>query len=276
MQEPNISDYYCYRKFLGDFFDYKKEVNPNYSYRVFASQAGIKSSGHLKMIVSRDRNLGPKTLPMYLKALKFKKKREELLFELLVKYDHTQSIDEKTALFEKILGEKSKGSSNTLERNQYDLLSQWYVVTTYVLIGMNRFYASVEAVYEQLSNKVPRIKIEKAIKILLEMGLVKAENGRYIQTGGAFSTPDEIKAIAVNRYHENMVNLSLESLKNDDIDKRNFNGATIAIGPKNYKLLCKKLNEFRKEVNEMIGNDEEATQVYQLCVNLFPLTKGLE
>ena len=276
MQEPNISDYYCYRKYLADFFDYKKEVNSNYSYRVFASQAGIKSSGHLKMIVNRDRNLGPKTLPMYLKALKFKKKREENLFQLLVKYDHTQSIDEKTELFEKILGEKSKNTSNPLERNQYELLSQWYVVTTYVLIGMDKFHATVESVYDQLESKVPRIKIEKAIQILLEMDLVKAENGRYVQSGGAFSTPDEIKAVAVNKYHENMVNLSLDSLKVHNVDERNFNGATIAIGPKNYKLLCKKLNEFRKEVNEMIGNDEEATQVYQLCVNLFPLTKGIE
>jgi uncharacterized protein (TIGR02147 family) len=275
MQEPIISDYYCYRKYLSDFFDYKKKANPNYSYRVFASQAGIKSSGHLKMIVNRDRNLGPKTLPMYLKALKFKKKREEGLFQLLVKYDHTQNIDEKTELFEKILGEKSKNTSNPLERNQYELLSQWYVVTTYVLIGMDKFHATVESIYEQLGNKVPRIKIEKAIRILLEMDLVKAEQGRYVQSGGAFSTPDEIKAVAVNKYHENMVNLSLDSLKLHTVDERNFNGATIAIGPKNYKLLCKKLNEFRKEVNEMIGNDEEATQVYQLCVNLFPLTKGL-
>jgi uncharacterized protein (TIGR02147 family) len=276
MQEPNISDYYCYRKYLGDFFDYKKIVNPNYSYRVFASQAGIKSSGHLKMIVNRDRNLGPKTLPMYLKALKFKKKKEESLFQLLVKYDHTQSIDEKTELFEKILGEKSKNTSNPLERNQYELLSQWYVVATYVLVGMNKFHATVESIYEQLSNKVPRIKIEKAITILIEMDLIKPEHGRYVQSGGSFSTPDEIKAVAVNKYHENMVNLSLDSLKTHSVDERNFNGATIAVGPKNYKLLCKKLNEFRKEVNEMIGNDEEATQVYQLCVNLFPLTKGIE
>ena len=81
--------------------------------------------------------------------------------------------------------------------------------------------------------------------------------------------------MAVNKYHESMVELSLESLKRDSVEQRNFNGVTIAIGPKNYKLLTKKLNEFRKEINEMTTNDEEATQVYQLCVNLFPLTKEI-
>lgn len=276
MKEPNISDYYSYRKYLGDFFNYKKKVNPNYSYRVFASKAGVKSSGHLKMVINKDRNLGAKTLPMYLKALNFKKKREEKLFHLLVKYDHSQNIEEKTGLFEEILSEKSKGTSNPLEKNHYDLLSQWYVVATYVLIGMDKFHATNESIYRELSHDITRIKVQKALTTLLEMDLIKVESGRFVQTGGAFSTPDEIKAIAVNKYHEGMVSLSLDSLKNDTVEERNFNGATIAVGPKNYMLLCKKLNEFRKEVNEMIGNDEEATQVYQLCVNLFPLSKGLK
>jgi uncharacterized protein (TIGR02147 family) len=222
MREPEITNYYCYRTYLSDFFEYKKAANSNYSYRVFTSKAGLKSSGHLKMIINRDRNLGAKTLPLYVKALGLKKKRDAEFFELLVKYDQTQSIDEKTQLFEKILKEKKKSTSSVLESNQYKLLSKWYVVTIYVLVGMENFETNVEKIYHCLANKIPRVKIENALKILLETGLIKKEEGRYKQTGGAFSTPDEIKAMAVNKYHESMVELSLESLKRDSVEQRNF------------------------------------------------------
>lgn len=276
LKKPDLSSYYCYRSYLNDFFEYKKQQNTNYSYRVFTSKAGLKSSGHLKMVIDRQRNLGNKTLPLYLKALDLSNKKEAALFELLVKYDQSKNIDEKTQLFERILGEKKKTTASILESNQYMLLSKWYVVTTYVLIGMKSFCSTEESLLKAFGQKISKTKLQKALQILIETGLIIKKDDYYTQTSGSITTPDKIKAIAVNKYHESMVHLSLESLKTDKVEKRNFNGVTIAIGPKNYDMLIKKLNEFRKEINEMTSNDEEATQVYQLCVNLFPLTEEVK
>lgn len=274
--KPDISNYYCYRSYLNDFFEYKKNSNPSYSYRVFTHKAGLKSSGHLKMVIDRQRNLGSKTLPMYLKALDLNNKKEAALFELLVKYDQSKNIDEKTNLFEKILSEKKKTTSSILESNQYMLLSKWYVVTTYVLIGIESIKADKDCLLKAFNGKINKTKLEKALQILEETGLINKQGQYYKQTSGAITTPDKIKAIAVNKYHQSMIELSLESLKNDPVEKRSFNGVTLAIGPKNLKMLTQKLNEFRKEINEMTSNDEEATQVYQICVNLFPLTEEVK
>ncbi|MCH2535251.1 MAG: TIGR02147 family protein [Bdellovibrionales bacterium] len=272
LKKPEISDYYCYRSFLNDFFEFKKQNNPNYSYRLFTNKAGLKSSGHLKMVIERQRNLGNKTLPMYLNALDFTSKKEATLFELLVKYDQSKLIDEKTILFEKILAEKKKHTSSILASNQYMLLSQWYVVATYVLIGIENFTANKESIFKAFQGRLTKFKISQALELLMETGLIKKDGSGYKQVSGSISTPDKIKSMAVNKYHQSMIELSLKSVKEDPVEERNFNGVTIAIGPKNFEMLTKKLNELRKEINEMISNDEEATRVYQVCINLFPLT----
>lgn len=276
LSEPRIEDYFCYRTYLSDFFKYKKSSNPNYSYRVFTQKAGLKSSGHLKMVIDRDRNIGDKTLPMYLKGLSFSKKKEKEIFKLLVQYDQTQDLSDKTKIFEKILSLKEKSGASTLQASQFKLLSEAHIVTIYVLVGLERFSGSIDAIQKALSEQVSRAKVEKALLLLLEMDLIEVRGGRYVQKQGALSTADDIQTIAVNRYHEEMVKLSLESLKKDHFKQRNFNGVTIGIDAEKYGLVCEKLNNFRKELNELLSDDSNANRVYQLNLNLFPLTKELE
>ena len=271
--KPVIEDYFCYRKYLADFFSYKKLENPNYSYRVFTSKAGLKSSGHPKMIMNGDRNIGDKTLPMYQKAIGFSKKTENDYFRLLVQYDQTQDLKQKTEFFEQILKLKEKKGSCVLQASQYKLLSQSHIVTIYVLIGLDKFNATIDSIQERLVEKISRPNIEKAVLLLLEIDLIKVDDGYYVQKDGAVSTPDEIKALAVNKYHESMIKLSLESLKKDKIDERNFSGVTIGIDESKFEVVCEKINCFRKELNELMSDDVDASRVYQLNMNFFPLTK---
>ena len=276
IQEPILVEYFCYRKYLADFYGHKKQVNSLYSYRVFTARAGLKSSGHMKMVIDGKRNIGEKTFPMYLKGLGLNSKKEQRFFQLLVEYDQCQDLEKKIRIFEKILKEKKAQKPSTLQIHQYELLSQAYIVTIYVLIGITPFKMTKDNIQGLLYEKITKHKIEKALRLLVEIDLVKVEDGFYKQTGGAVTAPDEIKAIAVNQYHESMLMQSHESLKRDPIEKRNFNGVTVSINERKYQLICEKMNNFRKEINELIGDDDDATQVYQLSLNLFPLTRELE
>jgi len=61
-KKVNIFDYLNYRQFLKDIFAYKKKVNPRYSYRVFARQAGFSSPATLKYVIDGERNVSDKSL----------------------------------------------------------------------------------------------------------------------------------------------------------------------------------------------------------------------
>lgn len=273
---PKIEEYFCYRSFLNDFFNYKKANNSNYSHRLFSSKAGLKSSGHLKMVINRDRNIGVKALPCYLKGLGFTQKKDQEFFKLLVKYDQSKDLSDKAKHFENILKLKERSGVSIISASQFRLLSDTSMVTLYVLIGFKQFCMTRERIFSSLTKEIPKAKIEKNLNILLEMNLIENIDGCYKQTVGALSTPDDIKAIAVNKYHEEMILRSLESLKKDPANERNFNGVTIGIDAKKFDIVCEKINRFRRELNEILSEDElSSNQVYQLNLNFFPLTKEL-
>ena len=66
-----VNSYLNYRDFLKDFFSAKKKSSPHFSHRSFMFSAGLNSPSHLKMIIDGKRNLTNKSLPKYVKALKF-------------------------------------------------------------------------------------------------------------------------------------------------------------------------------------------------------------
>jgi uncharacterized protein (TIGR02147 family) len=273
LMEPVVSEYLNYRDYLKDFYNAKKSLKKEYSYRVFTNKAQVGSPSHLKMIIDGERNLTHKTIPKYVKALGFKNKKEIRFFELLVKYNQCKEQDTKIQLFEDLLKEKKKKGLTAVEMNQLSFLSQWYYVAIYVMVDLPEFISDALWIQSRLVEKVPLTQIRQALKDLEALKLIKTVGDSYQQTGGALSVPDEIQDLAIPRYHATMNDLARKSLEKTARDLREFNGATIAIKKENLPNLKKMVRAFRKEINELTSNTEGADMIYQLNIQLFPLTK---
>ncbi|MDG5815744.1 TIGR02147 family protein [Chitinispirillales bacterium ANBcel5] len=113
---PSIFSYIDYREFLSDWLSEKKEENSIYSYRYLAGKLGIKSPGHLNLIVKGHINLSLKYLPSFARVMKMSK-RERDYFETMVLYCHAKGVQEKKTPFRKITvisgisGSSIKGSA---------------------------------------------------------------------------------------------------------------------------------------------------------------------
>ncbi len=273
----NVTDYLDYRNYLKDFYQYKKDKNSDYSYRVFMKRAGISSPSHLTMIIDGDRNLTAKTIPKYIKALGLESKNDIHFFENLVHYSQAKNQDEKISFFNKLLEHKRKKGLSPLELEKYDFLSTWYHVAIYVLIDLPSFRNDIEWLLLKLKKKVSKSHIESALKNLKKLGLIEDDPVKGLrQTNGALSTPDsEMKSQAIYKYHKSMITLAGHSLNEDAIEEREFNGVTFPIDKNKLHLIKEKIREFRKEINEIASNIEDSKDVYQMNIQLFPLTKDL-
>lgn len=270
---PSIIEYLNYREFLQDFYHSKKKENASYSYRVFVNKGGLGSPSHLKMVIDGSRNLTHSTVPKYVKAIGFKKKNESQFFETLVKYNQEENADQKISFFNELMSLKKKQGLSLLEKHQFDLLSHWFYVATYVLVGLKDFRNDAEWISDRLKKKVTARQVNEALESLESLGLIaKDEEKGYRQTSGALSTNDDLRALSTHKYHTQMIELALDSLKNDSRDHREFNGVTLSISFDKLPVLKEKIRQFRKEINELTTNMDGADQVYQLNVQLFPLT----
>lgn len=271
---PNITEYLNYRQFLQDFYLSKKKASPSYSYRVFVNKGDLGSPSHLKMVIDGSRNLTLNTIPKYINALGFKKKVESQFFELLVLYNQETNSDQKIHYFNEIMALKRKKGLSLLEKHQFDLLAQWFHVAIYVLVGLDSFKNDPEWLAEKLRKKVNSKQTQDALDSLEALKLIeKDEIKGYKQTSGALSTADDLRHLSVYRYHKDMIELSINSLENDASEVREFNGVTLSISKDKLPLLKEKIRAFRKEINELTSNIPGADEVYQLNVQLFPLTE---
>ncbi|MCP4914967.1 MAG: TIGR02147 family protein [Oligoflexia bacterium] len=274
----NITEYLDYRKYLKDFYLQKKEANPDYSYRLFMKKGGLSSPSHLKMIMDGERNLTSNTIPKYIKALGLTNKTEIEFFENLVHYSQAKNQETKLDYFNRLLEQKRKKGLSPLELEQYDFLSTWYHVVVYVLIDLPGFKNDLDWLALKLKKKVSKRHIQNALENLKKLSLIEDDPIKGLrQTQGALSTPDaDMKSQAIYEYHKSMITLANHSLDEDLVSEREFNGVTFPIDKDKLPLLKEKIREFRKEINELTSNMESAKDVYQLNIQLFPLTKDLQ
>lgn len=274
---PRVVDYLNYREYLQDFYLAKKHSNPNYSYRVFTLKGDLKSPSHLKMITDGTRNLTNKTTPKYIKALNLSTERDKRYFDLLVKYNQEKNLDFKQNFFEKLMEEKRKKGLTLLEHAQYNFLANWENVAIYVFVGIKPNIESAEEIVSFFGNKITKKQVIESLKTLSLLDFIEKNNfGNYIQKKGALSTDDEIKNMAIHKYHQSMIELGLNSLNSTPSDLREFNGVTIPINLHRLPEIKEKIRKFRKEINEVCSAIEKQDLVYQLNIQFFPLTEILK
>lgn len=271
--QANIFEYSDYRHFLSDFFTAKKTANPGYSHRVFAKQAGLSSPSHLLMIMKGERNLSIKTIEKFAEGLHLSSK-EKKYFEVLVLFTQTNDLQMKAKYFGEIIALKmSTRNLHQLEKEKFDFLSKWYVVAVYVLVELKGFKPDPQWIAKRLGGRISAAQANEALANLLGLGLLKPDPERgYKQTSGAITVPDDTRSIAVFNYHQSMIRLATEALRTTPQALREMNGVTITIPIEKLPELKEKIRTFRKEINQLTSSYENPGEVFQLNIQLFPLT----
>lgn len=90
-REPDLLSYTDFRKYLRDYYAFRKSHDRRFSYGVFAKRAGLTARSHLKAVLDYGLRLTPETLAKYRKTLGLTGPKGEY-FSILVALD--QASDE--------------------------------------------------------------------------------------------------------------------------------------------------------------------------------------
>ena len=272
--QKNIFEYSDYRQYLSEYFANKKSLNSGYSHRVFAQQAGLSSPSHLLMIIKGDRNLSIKTIEKFADGLHLGTK-EKRYFELMVLYNQTDDLQTKAKYFGEIMALKATNRKlNKLEKEKFDFLSKWYVVAVYVLIDLKNFRPDPQWIVKRLGGKLTIGQVKEALSNLLTLGMIEPDPlTGYRQISGAITVPDDTRSVAVFNYHQSMIKLAAEALRTAPQALREMNGVTVTIPLEKLSEIKEKIRLFRKEINQLASSYENPDEVFQLNIQLFPLTE---
>lgn len=275
--EPSIYDFLDYRQFLRSFYEAEKARLPAFSYRYFARKAGFSSPNFLQLVIEGQRNLGRDSVERFVKALKLAPE-EAGFFRDLVAFNQAKNISEKNVYFEKVVQSRRFQAWRKLDGALLEYLRHWYYPAIRELAGRTDFVDDPAWIADRLWAKVAREEIARALSVLESLQLlVRGPDGRLSRGEPTVSTGPEARGAAkvvAAAFLRQMLERASESIDAVPPERRDIGSITVAVRQETIPELQERIRRFRRELLDRCDQDRDPTEVFQVNIQLFPLTRA--
>ncbi len=267
--------YLDYRALIRERFADLKRSRRGVTHRSLSQIAGFASPNFLKLVMDGKRNLTPKSLPKVCRAFEITGK-EAKFFSHLVAFNQAKDVAAKESAYDKMKALRRDLPLMRVEHSQFEYFDHWYTVAIRELVGLKDFQEDAEWIRSRLKGKVSLPQVRHSLRLLERLDFLRRDpQGRLVPTEATLTTGDEVAGLGIYRYHQGMMQNAGEALQKTDPDHRDISSITVSVDKKNFNAIKRRIQEFRKEVMAMAGQTPEADAVYQMNVQLFPLSEIL-
>lgn len=272
---PNVFDYLDFRAFLKDFYSAKKGVSPSYSYELMARKAGFKSKGFIHQVIAGKRGLTTDSIFKISKVLGLQGKASNY-FEDLVAFNQAKTAGQKLHFFSRMSTYKQAIKARFIQHTQYEYFSSWYHATLRELATIVDFRKDYDRLGSLVFPPITEKQAKEGMDLLMELDLLRHENGAFVQTSRAITTGDEVQSLVVQKFHVQNLALATAALETIPREERDISNMIVGLSKPGFEAVKGKIQRFRKELAELVENDTKAERVYHINFQLFPTSKAAE
>ncbi len=271
----NIYDYSDYRKFLMDFYEIEKSLDPTFSYRVFATAVAMDASLLLKILQGK-RHVSPKCIESFVQFFRFKEGKAEY-FREMVAYGKAKNDEQVRKHFE-ALQKMRPAACRELDEARYRYFQQWYypMIRSALDVFDYRGARHAAALGEACIPKLTAIQVQNAVEALLQLGLAyERKDGRIVPTEAHLKTKEHWLSASISDYQGSIAELARKSIAETPKEKRDISTLTMALDSSQIDKIRNILAETRKAIVNVVNAmpSQVCDSVYQLNFQLFPMMK---
>jgi len=271
-QPPSVYDYRDYRAFLRDWWEHRKGIDRRLSLRSFARRAGYESFSLYRNIASGLRNLTPRYLPGFQKALGLNE-REQEFFALLVDFTHAATHEGRRTCWEAMKRSLPQEAYRLDDRHR-EFWEEWY----HVVVLQSLFVLDVSDDHAELGQflapPIGAVEARRSLKLLARLGLAeRGADGFWKPTGRSVVGGFEVGQIHIRRHQDAMIEKAREALDRFPASRRLVAGETLSIPASAEPELRRRIEDFRRDLVEWVLGQEGEDQVVQFNLQYFPLTR---
>jgi uncharacterized protein (TIGR02147 family) len=268
-------DYTDYRLFLQDRYEAAKAADPSVTHRLIADKVGFKSSGFFTQIIQGKSNISDTIAQGFARFFELNTKERDYFLDM-VRFNQSSTHGEKQTFFERMLAANKKRVS-LVEAKQYAFYEKWYysaVREALAFVRVTDAYASYVELAKTIMPPIKPLQAKRAIRLLLDLGMAIAnDQGEFERTDQVISGGTQARSVAITACAMQMIDLAKSALADYPRDQRSISALTLSMGERSFRELEEKMALFRREILEAARRDEHPDRVYQLNMQLFPLTK---
>ena len=268
-----IEFYTDYRTYLNDYYADQKKQHTYFSYRYFCQKAGIRSPALYKEIVGGQRNLTGRTMEAFIRGMRLTES-DAAYFRALVHFNQTNNEQEKVQALERLRGLRRKVRQNIVPLDMYEYFSTWYYPVIRELACQSDWNSDYLLLAKKCIPPIKKSEARKAVTFLLDKGFLKIDTRKhYRQTNPALSTGSEVSSLAIRSYNELMAKRGVEAIRQFPPTERDIRSVIAGISPASYARIKEEIREFISRVIRIVDDDTTSDRVYNLNLQLFPLSK---
>lgn len=267
-----LTAYTDYRAYLRDLVEDRREKGLPCSNRWFAMRAGMQSTSWLTSLLQGRKGLSQASAAKLSKALGHSSLQTRY-FAALVEFNQAKGTDERQAGFLKIQAMARLSDPRLVRETQFGYYSHWHHSAIRALLAMAPFRGDYAALGAALCPPISAQEAQKSVKLMLDLGLVEQGREGDLQVSApAITTGRKASALQVEMFHQQTLRLAMEALDRFPKGEREHSTMTLGIAPELLPLVKDILAEARRRIGELAEASETATRVYQVNMQIFPLS----
>lgn len=269
-----IVEYKDYRQYMREFYEERKRSS-YFTWREFASLSGFVSPTYLKLVCDGKTRLSKPGVAKVARAMGLEG-FDYTYFALLVKFGNAKNEVEKESALQEL---EREARVNKIRIVDADAI-RYYESPMYPIV---RELAPLmpAATFGEMASKIKTaataVDVREVLQFLVRADLLRRrEDGSYEQTQKAVKGSKEAIPFAIRGMNRKMAELAVDSIAGDSADKRHFSSVTMGIDGPTYERISREVDDFRKRIVSMANECQKIDQVYQLNLQVFPLTEKVD
>lgn len=271
---PDIYTYYDYQKYLSDFYHEKKSQNAFFSYRYISQKVGIDHALLIKIFQGK-RHLSSRSIQAFAALMGLSRRKAEY-FEFLVLYGKAKTDRETKHYFEKLLA-FSNIDSHKIESDKYEFYQKWYYSAVRELIRIYPIDTDFKTLAGLVEPSITPAEAKKAVGLLQRLGFIrKNRQGFFEQTDRFITTGDEWRSIAIRSFQKECMKLASQALETIPKVERDISTVTVTLDDEGFEKARERVQFLQKEIVDIAASCGNVNRVYQINLQVFPLSKKVE
>jgi uncharacterized protein (TIGR02147 family) len=267
----DVFRYHDYRAFLAAYYEHKKPQG--FSYRAFATAAGLGAPNYLQLVIQGRRNLTGDMARRFAETCGLGQDAADY-FGTLVAFNQAADNEERHRHYQKLSGFRRYRRAQKLELGEAAYHSRGHLPAIRELARSASFREDPDWIAARLWPPIKPGEARQALDTLLELRLLeRGPDGRLRQAARVVSTGPETQGMHITNYHAEMMQRATAAMTLVPARERDISSLTLCLGSEGLERFKERIQAFRRELLELAESEPRPSQVVQVNFQLFPLTR---
>ncbi len=273
---PRLRRYTNILTFLGDYFNYRKSEDDNFSYEQWSKELGFGSATFMYLVCSGKRSFTVDTATKIIPFLNLDELEKKHIL-LLANYSQIRSAEVRSALFDKIIENIELPELRLVAKEYKDFITSTTMPLVRMILSYDDFSGTENEILDLLDISNKQLKLDLAV--LERMGLIKklyterSKDFVWKSIAKAIKIPDMATNDILDFVHEGNLKESLLLVRQQHIYKK-FRSLAVTVSPDEYEILENEIEQFATRLkNRFYVNDLSGKHLLKLSLQAYQVSK---